>query len=86
MMDAVYKACSDSKPDARKQLVEGIFWLVDTIQEDIRLKNAPGLLHASANVAVLKNIAEPMLIDPARQFDAKPFSAACVKAFMSIPI
>jgi len=86
MMDAVYKACADSKPEARKQLVEGVFWLEETIQEDIRLKNAAGLLHASANVAALKDIAEPLLRDPSRHFDAKPFSAACLKAFMSMPI
>jgi hypothetical protein len=86
MMDAVYKACSGAKPEARQQLVEGIFWLVETIQEDIRHKNAPGLLHASANVAALKDIAEPMLVDPARHLDASKFSSACLKAFMSMPI
>lgn len=86
MMDAVYKACSDAKPDARKQLVDGIFWLVETIQDDIRLKNAPGLLHPSANVAALKDLAEPLLTDPARHVDAKQFSSACAKAFMSMPI
>jgi hypothetical protein len=86
MIDAAYKACADSRPDARKQLVEGIFWLVETIQEDIRLKNAPGLLHASANVAALKDLAQPLLADPARRADAKQFSSACTKAFMSMPI
>jgi hypothetical protein len=86
MMDAIYKECSGAKPEARKQLVEGIFWLVETIQEDIRHKNAPGLLHASANVAALKDIAEPLLIDPTRHIDTKPFSSACVKALMSMPI
>jgi hypothetical protein len=86
MMDAAYKACSDAKPEARKQLVDGIFWLVETIQDDIRHKNAPGLLHASANVAALKDIAQPLLIDPSRHVDAKQFSAACLKAFMSMPI
>jgi|SRR5580658_5619096 hypothetical protein len=86
MMDAVYKACADSKPEARTQLVEGIFWLVDTIQEDIRQKNAPGLLPASHNVAALKDIAEPLLQDPSRRVDATKFSSACVKAFMSMPI
>jgi hypothetical protein len=86
MVDAVYKACADSKPEARQQLVEGIFWLVETIQEDIRHKNAPGLLHASANVRALKDMAEPLLIDPARPVDTTKFSSACVKAFMSMPI
>jgi len=86
MMDAVCKACSDSQPDKRKQLVEGIFWLVETIQEDIRHKNASGLLHASANVAALKNLAEPMLTDSSRHIDIAKFSSACVKAFMSMPI
>ena len=86
MMDAVCKACSDSRPDARKQLVEGIFWLVETIQEDIRHKNAPGLLHASANVAALKDLAEPMLKDLSPHVDTTKFSSACVKAFMSMPI
>lgn len=86
MLDAIYKECSEAKPEARKQLVEGIFWLVETIQEDIRHKNMPGLAHASANVAALKNIAEPLWIDPTQRVDPKPFSAACVKAFMSLPI
>ena len=86
MLDAIYKECSEAKPEARKQLVEGIFWLVETIQEDLRHKNIPGLAHAGANVAALKNIAEPLWIDPAQRVDPKPFSAACTKAFMSLPI
>jgi hypothetical protein len=86
MMDAVYKACPESKPEARQQLVEGIFWLAETIQEDIRHKNAPGLLHASANVRALKDLAEPLLTDPARQVEATKFSSACMKAYMSMPI
>jgi hypothetical protein len=86
MMDAVFKACSDAKPDVRKQLVEGIFWVVETIQEDIRQKNATGLLHASANVTALKELAVPILTDSSRHVDTTKFSAACVKAFMSMPI
>lgn len=86
MMEAVYKECSDVKPEARKQLAEGIFWLVETIQEDIRNKNAPGLLHASSNVAALKDIAEPLLIDPRSRVETSKFSNACMKAFMSLPI
>jgi hypothetical protein len=86
MIDAAYKACSGSKAEARQQLVEGIFWLVETIQDDIRHKNAPGLLHASVNVAVLKDLAEPLLMDASRQVDTTKFSSACVKAFMSLPL
>jgi hypothetical protein len=86
MMDAIYKDCAEVKPDARRQMVEGIFWLVETVQEDIRQKEAAGLAHVIANVAALKNIAEALWIDPARRVDTRPFSAACAKAFMSLPI
>jgi hypothetical protein len=86
MMDAIYKECADATPQARRQMAEGIFWLVETIQEDIRQKNAAGLLHASGNVAALKDIAEPLLTEPVQRIDTNKFSSACTKAFMSIPI
>jgi hypothetical protein len=86
MMDAIYKECAEARPEVRKQMVEGIFWLVETVQEDIRQKNEHGLAFANTNVAALKSIAEPVWIDPARRVDPKPFSAACTKAFMSLPI
>jgi hypothetical protein len=85
MMEVIYKACAGAKPERRAQLVEGIYWLADTIREDIRQKNSTGLLSALANVSALKDIAEELYVDPDQQVDPKRFASACVRAFMSLP-
>lgn len=91
MIDVIFRSYFDSNEAVQKHLAEGMFWLVDTIEAEIREKNPQNRDYTIANIRDIKRIAEKAFNDPAHwvtpdQGSADCFQTACHRAIIGLEI
>lgn len=89
MINTVFKSYFDSNEAVRKCLAEGLFWLVETIEDEIREKNPRNRDNAIANIREIKRIAEKAFKDPAHwvvpdEGSEDCFLTACHRAMIGL--
>lgn len=85
MMDASYKAYFHANDHVKKYLAEGIFWLADTVEEEIRIQKPMNLDYCIANVSDIKRIAEESFKDPNRWVGTDKFTIATHRLSIGLP-
>jgi hypothetical protein len=85
LMDAGYKAYFYATTAMKKHLAEGIFWLVDNIEQEIKKQKYPLQGKCLAELREIKNIAEDSFKDPSKWAGTEEFANLCAKVPNSFP-
>jgi hypothetical protein len=84
-MEAGYAEYFSANNHVKKCLAEGIFWLADSIEEEIRQHDYALQRKAIADLSDIKDIAEQSFKDPKHWVGTQEFAMACARLIMSLP-
>jgi len=84
-MEAAYRDWLRVNPTVKQELAEGIFWLADTMENDLREKNPENLDYCLSNVERVKEIAEATFKDSTSHIGTEPFADACARLMVGLP-
>jgi hypothetical protein len=84
-MDASYHHYLKATDDMKKWIAEGIFWLAESIEQDIRQKDYPLRDKCISEILDIKAVAEQSLKDPAHWIGTERFSFLVNAVLMDVP-
>jgi len=76
MMNASYEAYFKANDTVKAYLTEGIFWIADTIEEEVRQRNPSNRDYCLGSIFEIKRIAEESFKDPNHPAGTEEFNIA----------
>ena len=76
MLEACYENYFSANDNRKTYIAEGIFWLADIIEEEVRAKNPANRDYCIASICEIKQIAEKSFKDPQFWVGTEEFSTA----------
>src|SRR5260370_210030 len=85
LMDAAYAACANTDPQTRTDLLEGIFWVADCLEEEIKKEKIPNLTQGIGEISEIKDVAEESFKDATAPLKLQAFKSFCYKLWGDAP-